>query len=109
MARWGPLLCLLLAGCSRMPADYAAFQPAKGQFVMEVDFIDPGDADEVRKAVEGVPGVKAGSVMLSLGGRYVAFSLADPDAPNQGPIDRRVEEKLAEFKIKVIKSKTRLP
>src|SRR5262249_29871562 len=108
MRHWPVLLMLCLAGCSRMPADYAKFQPEKGQFVMEVEFIDPTQEREVRKAVEEVPGVKSGSVMLSPGGRYVAFSLAKPDDLNQGPIDRHVEEKLQEFNIKVTKSKTQL-
>lgn len=107
--RWPVFLLLLLAGCSRLPADYTKFQPEQGQFVMEVDYIDPAQERDVRKAVEEVPGVKGGSVMLSLGGRYVAFSLAKPDDLNQGPIDRHVEEKLQEFNIKVIKSKTQLP
>ncbi|OAI48357.1 hypothetical protein AYO44_07220 [Planctomycetaceae bacterium SCGC AG-212-F19] len=109
MRRAPLLVLLLLAGCSRMPADYARFQPEKGQFVMEVDFIEPDQEREVRKAVEAVPGVKSGSVMTNLGARYVAFTLANPDDLNQGPIDRHVEEKLQEFNIKVIKSKTRLP
>lgn len=110
MCRWAPgIILLLLAGCSRMPSDYAKFTPEKGQFVMEVEFIDPDQAAEVQKAIEAVPGVKSDSVMLNLRGRYIAFTLANPDDLNQGPIDRHVEEKLQEFNIKVIKSKTRLP
>ena len=102
-------LAATVAGCSRMPADYAKFEPVYGQLVMEVQYIDPSQASEIRKAVETVAGVKSGSVMVNPGGRYVALTLTNPDDMSQGPVNVRVEEKLLEMEVKVLRSKTRVP
>ncbi len=107
-------LLMVASGCnsapSSPPASYASFTAGTGQWVIAVPGIDPTQAEAVRAAVDGVPGVESGSALVSPGGQYVAFktTASTSDGQAHGAVRDEVTKMLQKLGLKPGESKTRL-
>ena len=107
-------LLLLLSGCNRgpkaPPANYASFEPAPGQWVIEAQGIDPAQVEKIRTALEELSGVEKGTVLVNADGQYVAFetSVSTSDAKAHGDVKDAAIAKLEELGVDAGEQKTSL-